>query len=141
MKTFSLRTTRRAEMVDITREVAKLVSGIGVKEGAAVVYIPHTTAGVTINENADPDVVRDILATLEKIVPRDGDYRHGEGNSDAHLKSAFLGHSVTIPVSGGLLALGAWQGIYFCEFDGPRTREVKVQVVKGNGGRESGGRG
>jgi secondary thiamine-phosphate synthase enzyme len=99
------------------------------RDGACVVYVPHTTAGVTINENADPDVAADILAQLEKMVPRGAGYRHREGNADSHVKATMTGFSQTIPVRGGRLVLGAWQGIFFCEFDGPRTRTVMVEVL------------
>jgi len=130
MKAMSLRTQRRNEFLDITHEVSKAVSESGQTEGVAVVYVPHTTAGVTINENADPSVVHDILLTLEELVPhlRSG-YRHSEGNSDSHVKASVVGPSVTIPFEGGRLQLGTWQGVYFCEFDGPRYRHFMVQVV------------
>jgi len=132
MKAMSLRTQRRNEFLDITHEVSKAVSESGQTEGVAVVYVPHTTAGVTINENADPSVVHDILLTLEELVPhlRSG-YRHSEGNSDSHVKASVVGPSVTIPFEGGRLQLGTWQGVYFCEFDGPRYRHFMVQVVGG----------
>ena len=128
MVTSTLSTTSRSEMIEITHRVAEAVSASGIREGVAVVFVPHTTAGVTINENADPDVVADLLAALDRMAPRRGPYRHAEGNSDAHIKSALIGHAVTIPVSGGDLVLGTWQGIYFCEFDGPRTRQVVIDV-------------
>jgi secondary thiamine-phosphate synthase enzyme len=115
-------------MVEITDKVADAVESSGVKEGTATVYVPHTTAGITINENADPDVAADMLAALDRMVPRMASYRHGEGNADAHIKSALIGHSVTIPVSQGRMVLGTWQGIFFCEFDGPRTRHVQIDV-------------
>jgi secondary thiamine-phosphate synthase enzyme len=104
----------------------------GIREGLCLLFVPHTTAAITINENADPDVVRDLLVTLERLVPRHGDYRHGEGNSDAHLKASLMGFSCQIPVSGGRLALGTWQGIYFCEFDGPRRRQLCIGFIKGS---------
>jgi secondary thiamine-phosphate synthase enzyme len=128
MTNVSVSTTARAELVDITDRVAEAVEAAGVREGLATVYVPHTTAGITVNENADPDVVSDIVATLDRLVPRKGPYRHGEGNADAHIKSAMLGHSVVIPVRDGKLALGTWQGIFLCEFDGPRTRHVRIEV-------------
>ena len=129
MERFSVSTRRRAEFVDITSEVKKIVAQAGNVPGLCHVFVPHTTAGVTVNENADPSVVRDLLAGLARLVPEEGDYTHGEGNSDAHLKASMLGSSVTVPVSEGGLCLGRWQGIYFCEFDGPRTREVWVTVM------------
>lgn len=128
-KDFHIGTKQRCEFVDITSEVASLVGKAGVKEGDAVIYCPHTTAGITINENADRSVVHDILLTLEELVPhlRAG-YRHDEGNSDAHCKSSLMGCSKQVLVRGGRLALGTWQGIFFCEFDGPRSRSFVVQV-------------
>lgn len=125
---FNVRTSRRDEFVDITSEVAQAVKDSGVTDGVVTVFVPHTTAGVTINENADPDVVRDILTSLSQIVPVDGDYRHSEGNSDAHIKASMMGFSVQVLVEGGRLALGTWQGVYFCEFDGPRSRKVWVKA-------------
>ena len=115
-------------MVDITAQIQSVVEGSGVQKGLCYVYVPHTTAGLTINENADPDVRRDILTHLEKTVPRRGDYRHIEGNSDAHIKACLMGFSQMLFVEEGRLVLGIWQGVYFCEFDGPRTREVFVEV-------------
>jgi secondary thiamine-phosphate synthase enzyme len=110
--------------------VQQAVKKAGVGEGLCVVYVPHTTAGVTVNENADPSVSRDILSTLSRLVPRDDSaYRHAEGNSDGHVKSTLVGFSHVIPISDGHLALGTWQGIFFCEFDGPRRRSVLVQMV------------
>jgi secondary thiamine-phosphate synthase enzyme len=108
--------------------VQKAVTESGVLGGLAVVFVPHTTAGVTINENADPDVKRDILTHLERMVPEDGDYDHAEGNSPGHIKASMMGFSATIIVSGGHLVLGTWQAIYFCEFDGPRSRKVHIEV-------------
>jgi len=128
-KQFSLRTDRRSQMVDITHQVASMVAESGVKDGDAVIYCPHTTAAVTINENADPSVVHDILFMLEQLVPHGSSgYRHSEGNSDAHIKSSIVGCSRQVLVQGGSLQLGTWQGIYFCEFDGPRARTFYVQV-------------
>lgn len=127
---FSIRTTRRNEMVDITAKVHELVSGGQIQNGIVTIYCPHTTAGITINENADPDVVHDILLTLNALIPQDRpSYRHGEGNSDAHMKSSLVGASEQVLLEKGRLQLGTWQGIYFCEFDGPRTRNVTVQVL------------
>jgi len=131
----SLRTTRRAEMVEITGRVRDVVRRSGVAEGVVIVQSLHTTAGLTINENADPDVVHDVLARLERLFPRDEPYfRHAEGNSDSHLKTSFMGTTATVLVSGGELVLGRWQGIWFCEFDGPREREVAVQVIAAGAG-------
>lgn len=116
-------------MVDITRDVAGVVAGSGVVSGYALVYCPHTTAGLTINECADPDVRADILAGLGRLVPRGGGWRHAEGNADAHIKASLMGASVRVPVRRGALALGTWQGIFFCEFDGPRHRSVDVTIT------------
>jgi secondary thiamine-phosphate synthase enzyme len=130
METVRLGTRRRAEMVDITRQVQGVVDRAGVREGAVVVQSLHTTAGITVNENADPDVQHDLLAKLERLVPHEeAFYRHAEGNSDSHLKTLFAGPSVTLVVSEGRVVLGRWQGVYFCEFDGPRERQVAVQVL------------
>lgn len=126
-----VRTTRREEFVDITRQVAEKVSASGVADGIVVVSCPHTTAGITVNENADPDVVRDLLVGLERLAPREGGWRHSEGNSDGHLKSSLIGSSATLPVVDGRLSLGTWQAVYLGEFDGPRTRRVVVTVVAG----------
>jgi len=116
--------------------VKDFVEQSGVREGLCVVFVPHTTAGVTINECADPDAVTDILNHLEKMVPRDAGFRHAEGNSDAHIKSSMVGSSVTIFIQGGRLLLGTWQAIFFAEFDGPRNRQVKIQAT-GIGGDSS----
>jgi len=129
METLAVRTSSRTDLRDITGEVASAVARTGVEEGACIIFVPHTTAGVTINENADPAVRQDIASTLDRMVPWDGPYRHGEGNSAAHVKSTLVGFSTMVPVSGGRLVLGTWQGIYFCEFDGPRARKVHVRVV------------
>ena len=126
---FSVRTDRRNEMIDITRQVASVVSESGISDGDVVIYCPHTTAAVTINENADASVPRDILLTLESLIPHDNPgYRHSEGNSDAHAKSSVVGCSRQVLIKGRTLVLGTWQGIFFCEFDGPRSRKVHVQV-------------
>lgn len=121
-------TRSRTEFIDITSRISDELKKTGVQNGACYVYMPHTTAGLTINENADPDVTRDILAGLTRLVPVKGDYRHAEGNSDAHIKASLMGFSQMIPVIDGHLALGTWQGIYFCEFDGPRNRHFLVGV-------------
>jgi len=132
--TFDVRTHSRDEMLDITPRVAEAIEESAVREGQATVYIPHTTAGVTINENADPDVIHDVLAALDRAVPwRQSFYEHGEGNSAAHAKSTLVGVSTTIPIRAGRMMLGTWQAVFFCEFDGPRTRRVIVTVA-GEGG-------
>ena len=130
MKQFEVRTRRRSELIDVTGDVQRIVTSSGTKSGFCVCYVPHTTAACTINENADPDVPHDILLTLDRLVPKDAPgYRHGEGNSDSHVKASLVGSSVTVLIEDGRLVLGTWQGIFFCEFDGPRTRNVFVQVV------------
>jgi secondary thiamine-phosphate synthase enzyme len=130
MHSFSVRTPRRSAFVEITEQVQSYVAGAGVAAGVAVVFVPHTTAGVTINENADPDVVHDLLLTLDRHFPKDAPgYRHAEGNSDSHIKASLMGSSCQVIVAGGRLVLGTWQGIYLCEFDGPRTRQVHVQLL------------
>jgi len=126
MQTLTVPTSSRVEMIDITAEVAEAIRKEKVTDGLAVVFVPHTTAGVTINENADPTVVRDILAEMGKIVPLQDGYHHDEGNSAAHIKSSLFGPSLTVLVAGGRPVLGTWQAIYFCEFDGPRRRTVHV---------------
>ena len=129
MHQLTVKTQQRDQMVEITREVQHLVDEHGLDDGSVIVYIPHTTAGVTINENADPDVVHDTLKRLDKMVPwREPFDRHGEGNSASHIKASMMGSSVTVLVRGGRLQLGTWQGIWFCEFDGPRTRSAWVSV-------------
>ena len=131
MYELSVQTKRRIEMIDITAGVADAVRDSGAETGIAVVFVPHTTAAVTINENADPDVPADILAKLAELIPERGAWRHVEGNSDAHLKSSLVGASETVIVEGGRLMLGTWQSVFFCEFDGPRSRRVYVTVVGG----------
>jgi secondary thiamine-phosphate synthase enzyme len=127
---FQVRTSSRDQFVDVTARVQEAVSQAGIRDGAVTVYVPHTTAGVTINENADPDVIHDVLGALDQAVPwRAGFYRHGEGNSAAHVKSSLVGCTTTVPVVGGRMTLGTWQSIFFCEFDGPRTRRVLVTVA------------
>lgn len=130
VKRFSIITKGRDSLVDITNEVMEAVKESGVDEGVCIVFIPHTTAGVTINENADPDVTRDIIMEMNKIVPHDDGYRHIEGNSAAHIKASMMGSAQTVIIENGRLVLGTWQGIYFCEFDGPRTRNVVVKVQR-----------
>lgn len=124
-----VRTSRREEFLDVTHQVVRVVEESGLRDGLVVVYCPHTTAGVTINEHADPDVAEDILAWLRHTCPRDGDWRHCEGNSDGHVKAMLVGSSVTVPVAEGRLELGTWQGIFFCEFDGPRVRSLEIRVA------------
>ena len=126
---FQIQTRNHAEFHEITGEVEACVTTSGLKAGVATVYVPHTTAGLTINENADPDVRADMLQSLELMVPwNQPHFRHGEGNSAAHIKASMMGFSTTILIESGALALGRWQGIYLCEFDGPRTRQVWVRV-------------
>lgn len=128
LKEITVRTHRRSELIDITGEIGQLISRSGVEEGICHIFVPHTTAAVTINEKADPNVARDIEATLEKIVPQGWDYRHSEGNSDSHVKSSLVGVSELVPVSNGAPVLGTWQAVFFCEFDGPRSRRCLVRV-------------
>ncbi|MCJ7728973.1 MAG: secondary thiamine-phosphate synthase enzyme YjbQ [Sedimentisphaerales bacterium] len=128
-KDFHISTKQRCEFVDITSQVASFINKSGIKDGDAIVYCPHTTAGITVNENADRSVVHDILLTLEELVPRlRAGYQHDEGNSDAHCKSSLIGCSKQFVIRDGQLVLGTWQGIFFCEFDGPRSRSFIVQV-------------
>jgi len=124
----SVKTRSRIDMVDITASVQKELSKSGVSDGFCVVYVPHTTSGITINEGADPAVCHDILSTLNKLVPQDPSYRHMEGNSDSHMKASIMGSSVTVMVENSRLVLGTWQKIFFCEFDGPRSRKVYVKT-------------
>lgn len=127
MKELPVRTNDRTEFLDITELVRKTVQELGLKDGMVTVFVPHTTAGITINENADPDVTADMERALEKMVPWTAGYRHSEGNAAAHVKASLMGSSVAIPVCGGKLALGTWQAVYFCEFDGPRSRKIWIQ--------------
>jgi len=129
-KTVELKTFSRCQMLDITARIAEAVSESGIAEGSAAIFCPHTTAAVTINENADPDVVHDMLMTLEQLLPKNRPgYRHTEGNSDAHIKSSLIGCTQNVIITKGKLLLGTWQGIYFCEFDGPRTRTLNIQII------------
>ena len=128
---FSVRTHNRTEFLDITAQVGKIIQESKVSSGLAVVFVPHTTAAVTINENADPSVQHDLLSDLNRLVPFTGPYQHTEGNSAAHIKSSLVGPSKTLLIENGRLALGTWQGIYFCEFDGPRTRKAWVKIIPG----------
>ncbi|NPV01661.1 MAG: YjbQ family protein [Brevinematales bacterium] len=128
---FTLRTSKRTQFLDITREIARAAADTGITDGICVIHVPHTTAGVTINENADPDVTRDIDMHLAAMIPEHAGFRHSEGNSDAHIKSSLVGPSLTVIIHCGRLVLGTWQGIYFCEFDGPRSRRYAVKCVEG----------
>ncbi|MDI6775311.1 MAG: secondary thiamine-phosphate synthase enzyme YjbQ [Verrucomicrobiota bacterium] len=127
MQTFTVSTRDRTQMLDITDFVAAAVRKIGIEGGVVTVFVPHTTAGITINENADSSVVADLTAALDRMAPRNAGYRHSEGNSAAHIKASLMGSSVRVIVEDWRLCLGTWQGIYFCEFDGPRTRQVWVR--------------
>ena len=127
---FEVRTRRRAELVDITERVAEAVARSGIAEGTCHVFVPHTTAGVTINEGADPDVAADIESHMTELVPKEAAFEHAEGNSDSHIKTVLVGPSCTAPVRDGKLALGTWQAIFLCEWDGPRTRRVEVAVSR-----------
>jgi len=118
--------------VEITGEIEKIINSSGISEGIACLFVPHTTAALTLNENADPSVKYDIKNKLERLIPENDNYTHGEGNSDAHLKTSIFGSSLTIIISGGSPVLGTWQGIYFCEFDGPRSRKLYVRIIKDN---------
>jgi secondary thiamine-phosphate synthase enzyme len=130
MTSFQVRTKQRNELVEITSQVRECLTTSGVRDGICVVYVPHTTAAVTINENADPDVVHDVLLHLGRAIPQQqSGFRHGEQNSDSHIKTSLVGPSVTLIVDQGELVLGRWQGVWFCEFDGPRTRTVHVQLM------------
>ncbi|MCX7982010.1 MAG: secondary thiamine-phosphate synthase enzyme YjbQ [Syntrophales bacterium] len=129
MDSFTVTTRERCEMIDITKKVRDIVSKQKISTGLVCIFVPHTTAAVTINENADPDVPRDILNQLNRLIPKNAPFLHCEGNSDAHVKASLVGSSELVIVSGGELMLGQWQSIFFCEFDGPRTRRVYVEVV------------
>jgi secondary thiamine-phosphate synthase enzyme len=128
---FQVRTPSHACLVEITAQVQQLLTRSGVEQGLCTVFVPHTTAGITINENADPTVQSDMLKALDRLVPWRGDYEHAEGNSAAHVKASLMGSSCSVPVMGGRLSLGTWQGLYLAEFDGPRTRRVWVKVIAG----------
>jgi secondary thiamine-phosphate synthase enzyme len=129
MQAIRVKTTRRTELVDITSEVQRVVSALGIRLGTCFIYVPHTTAGVLINEHADPDVASDAEGAFDRLVPMNGPYRHSEGNSDSHVKSMLAGANQFVFVEEGKLALGRWQGIFFAEFDGPRERKVYVKVL------------
>lgn len=129
MITLSISTSKQSEFLDITREVEKAVSGAQDSNGLALVFVPHTTAGITINEGADVSVQEDILGVLNQMIPFKGPYRHREGNSPAHIKTCLMGSSVTVMIEAGRLVLGTWQSIFLCEFDGPRTRKVLIKII------------
>lgn len=129
MRSLSIRSRQRVEMIDVTKQVQGALSEMQVREGICTVYVPHTTAAITINEGADPMVCEDIMAHLSQVVPAGGNYRHMEGNADAHIKVAAVGSSETLLVDGGRLRLGTWQRIFLCEFDGPRTRNLWVKAI------------
>jgi len=129
MKIIEIKTKKRIEFIEITESVGKIVKESKIREGICVIFCPHTTAGLTINENADPSVRKDIISHLEKIVPPRGNYSHLEGNADSHIKSSFLGSSLNLIIHQEKLVLGTWQGIYFCEFDGPRQRKVYLKLI------------
>lgn len=131
IKELSIKTAHRCELIDITSEVQAFVRDTGVETGLIVVYNPHTTAGITINEDADPSVRSDMNGFLQKLIPISSDFAHSEGNSDAHIKSSLVGSSETMIIDHGKLILGRWQGIYFCEFDGPRSRKVVLKIISG----------
>ena len=130
IKEIHLSTAEQTAFLDITADIEKVVESASVKTGTCIVFVPHTTAAVTINENADPSVRKDIITLLDRVVPENASYEHAEGNSPAHAKASIIGNSLSVPVKGGALLLGTWQGIYFCEFDGPRTRRVIIKVTK-----------
>jgi secondary thiamine-phosphate synthase enzyme len=129
MEELRVQSRSKTELIDITADVSAAANRLGVRDGVVLVFVPHTTGAVTINENADPTVKEDILKVLNQVIPWDAGYRHLEGNSAAHIKSSLVGASALVPVEGGRLALGTWQGVFFCEFDGPRRRKVWVQVL------------
>ncbi len=130
MISFSVKTSERTEMIDITGRVQQALAEQDLQDGIVLVFVPHTTAGITINENADPDVERDMLKEMNKVIPFEDNYRHAEGNSAAHIKASLFGSSVQVIVKDGRMQLGTWQGIFFCEFDGPRQRKVWISTLK-----------
>ncbi len=132
MKTLTVKSTSREDFVDVTSQVQQIVGASGIRTGSCLLHVPHTTAAVTVNEGADPSVPSDILAYLADRVPHRGPYRHAEGNSDAHIKSTLVGASLVLPVEDGRVVLGTWQAIFFCEFDGPRSRRLHVQIAGDN---------
>ena len=130
MKILEVKTSKKIEFIDITNQIYKIIKEENIKNGVCYLFIPHTTAGITINEDADPSVKEDIINMLNKIVPENWNYEHLEGNSPAHIKSSLVGHSEVIFIENGELALGTWQGIFLCEFDGPRRRKVLIKIIK-----------
>ncbi|MDX2439462.1 MAG: secondary thiamine-phosphate synthase enzyme YjbQ [Desulfobacterales bacterium] len=128
---FTVKSKSRTQLIDITSEIQKAVRSSGISEGLCMLYVPHTTAAITINESADPSVASDIMMVLNEVIPWKAEYRHLEGNSPAHIKSTLVGASEVIAIENGSLVLGTWQGIFFCEFDGPRTRSVHMRLLKG----------
>jgi secondary thiamine-phosphate synthase enzyme len=129
LRELSIRSERRNQLIDITSGIQKIVDESGIKEGIAHIFVPHTTAAITINENADPTVQTDIMSFLEKLIPEDANFRHSEGNSDAHIKSSIVGTHAAVFIADGRIVFGTWQGIYFCEFDGPRSRRAIIKIV------------
>jgi secondary thiamine-phosphate synthase enzyme len=129
LKEIAIRTNARTQILDITAQIQEVIDGSGISKGLCYIFVPHTTAGITINENADPNVKKDILMELNKIVPFNDNYNHLEGNSAAHIKASLMGFSLNIIIKNGQLLLGTWQGICFCEFDGPRTRHLYVKII------------
>lgn len=129
LKTIEIKTNKQTEFMDITNDINKIIKEHNIKDGICNIFIPHTTAAVTINENADPDVKHDMIKELNNIVPFEDNYRHFEGNSAAHIKSSIMGFSESIIIDNGSLVLGTWQGIYFCEFDGPRKRKIIIKIT------------
>jgi len=130
LKRIQVRTSKATEMVDITEKVERAISEEEIAEGVCYLFVPHTTAGITINEGADPSVRQDILKELDQVIPREDDYRHTEGNAAAHIKASLVGSSVVVFLQGGKLCLGTWQSLYLCEFDGPRRREVWMRIIR-----------
>ncbi|MCX7711372.1 MAG: secondary thiamine-phosphate synthase enzyme YjbQ [Clostridia bacterium] len=131
MQTINVKTPSRTAMIDITPRIQEVVTKSGILSGICIVFVPHTTAGVTINENADPDVVSDILRQINRTIPFDSDYQHMEGNSAAHIKASLFGFSEQLIIENGRLVLGTWQSVYFCEFDGPRSRQIHIKIIEG----------
>ncbi len=131
IKQITVKSREQVEFINITAQIKEVVTASGIKDGLVFLFVPHTTAAVTINENADPDVVTDMTNSLDKLIPHQDNYRHYEGNSAAHLKSSLIGASEAVAITSGTLQLGTWQGIYFCEFDGPRTRKLHIKVLEG----------
>ncbi|NLG65421.1 MAG: YjbQ family protein [Actinobacteria bacterium] len=129
MSSVTVQTHSRVELIDVTHQLVQVLAATGVRDGVLIAFVPHTTAAVTLNENADPSVRRDLTMALNRLIPRDLPFEHAEGNSDAHTKATLVGSSVTVPVTAGRLQLGTWQGVYFCEFDGPRQRRLLVHVL------------